>query len=94
MACRTDSVSTQLRRLGDGKSGVAGEDTPELLRQRSPIPEPPSGFWLRERSPIPEPSLHGCLSSLRRALLSQVRSSHLPDMGGDHGFLVGRDHPG
>jgi hypothetical protein len=79
MACRTDSVSTQLHRLGDGKSGVAGEDTPELLR---------------ERSPIPEPSLHGCLSSLRRALLSQVRSSHLPDMGGDHGFLVGRDHPG
>ena len=28
-------------RLGGGKSRVAGEDTPELLRERSPTPEPP-----------------------------------------------------
>jgi len=71
--------STQLRRLGDGESRVAGEDTPQLLR---------------ERSPTPEPSLHGCFSSLRHALLSQVRSNHLPHMGCDHGLLVGRNHPG
>ena len=32
MACRTDSGSTQLHRLGDGKSRVAGEDTPHAPR--------------------------------------------------------------
>ena len=41
--------STQLHRLGDGKSGVAGEDTPELLRQRSPTPEPGCFCWVGER---------------------------------------------
>ena len=49
MACRADSGSTQLHRLRDGKSRVAGEDTPPLLRERSPIPEPPAGFWERVR---------------------------------------------
>jgi hypothetical protein len=33
--------STQQHRLGGGKSRVAGEDTPQLLRERSPTPEPP-----------------------------------------------------
>ena len=33
-------MSTLLHRLGDGKRRVAGEDTPRLLRERSPIPEP------------------------------------------------------
>ena len=34
-------TSTQLQRPGDGKSRVAGEDTPRSLRERSPIPGPP-----------------------------------------------------
>ena len=36
-ARKSDSANVE-HRLGDGESRVAGEDTPRLLRERSPIP--------------------------------------------------------